>query len=323
MTTRSRRPGWVRGHVLEAVFLCVGIGLLAGAALAYYLIVARPLSWPRTDARVIASRVVNPVNPAQHQPELVLELNEGGRVRQVTTASSWNSSSYAAVRAYVDGYPPGANVEVAVNPADADDVRHELGATIANLILPGALAVLGAVFALVAALTTLWKERPTSTEHSAQTLRRVAGVFAAIGVACAAAGAWQWSAGTAADWPEVDATVVEGAVIRVSNSSSSPSRPAYDVQVTFRYDANGATVTSRTTSGQVSWSRSAAEARLRAYPAGSRQRVRHRPDDANVVRFEVSALRERALAGALLLMGLAFVGFGVMTRRLTRPSARR
>jgi hypothetical protein len=302
--------------------LCVGVALLAGAALAYYAIVTRPLSWPRTEARVVSSRVVNPVNPAQHQPEIVFELNARDGVRRVTTVSSWNSSSYGAVRAYVDSYPPGARVEVAVNPADADDVRHELGATLTNLILPGALAVLGAVFALVAAVSTLWREQPTSTDQSPQTLRLVAGLFVAVGVACAAAGAWQWSAGTAADWPEVEATVVDSAVIQVANSSSSPSRPAFDVQVTFRYDANGAVVTSRTTSGQVSWGRTAAEARMRAYPPGSRQRVRHRPDDGNVVRFEVSALRERALAGALLLMGLVFVGFGVMTRTLTRRPAR-
>jgi hypothetical protein len=87
---------------------------------------------------------------------------------------------------------------------------------------------------------------------------------------------WLWSRGTALDWPEVEATVVDGTVIYVGSSST-------------------------------------------AYAPGSHHRVRHRPGDPNVVRFEVTAIKERILPIALLLMGVVFAGLGAVAGRLRAP----
>ena len=43
------------------LFLVVGVGLLAGAGL--YYVVVRPQTWPRAEAVVVSSRVVNPGEP--------------------------------------------------------------------------------------------------------------------------------------------------------------------------------------------------------------------------------------------------------------------
>lgn len=306
-----------RGHLVGAIFLIVGAALIAGAAYAWYATITRPLSWPRVEARVVSARVVNPGNPGQHKPEIVFELDDGRGPRRVTTVPSWSSSSYDAVRSYVDGYPAGARVDVAVNPSDAGDVRYELGPTPANLILPGILALMGTIFAVIGVATLLWRGR-SGAAGSARTLRWVAALFVAIGVGIGGLGAWLWSRGTALDWPEVEATVVDRAVIAVSSTSTGskrPSRPAYDIQVTFAYEVGDVRVVSRTTSGHSGTSRTGADARLQHYEPGSRHRIRHRPGDPNVIRFEVTAFRERALPGGLLLMGVVFFGFGVMFLR--------
>jgi Protein of unknown function (DUF3592) len=294
--------------------LAVGLALLGGAAWAYYALITRPLSWPRVAARVVSSRVVNPTNPTEHRPEIVFELSDGGRSRRITTVASWSSSAYDVVRRYVDGYPPGVQVEVAVNPADPDDIRYELGPTLTNLIVPGVLGALGAIFAAIGAVSAFWRRRAARADAGPRSLRWVSGLFVAIGIVVGGVGAWLWSRGTALDWPEVDATVVDGGVIYVGSSSTGKgsSRSAYDIQVTFTYQANGERVTSRTTSGDSNSSRSTAVARLQAYAPGSHHRVRHRPDDPNVVRFEVTAFKERMLPLALLLMGIVFAGLGAV-----------
>jgi hypothetical protein len=306
--------------------LAVGLALLAGAAWAYYALITRPLSWPRVAARVVSSRVVNPTNPTEHRPEIVFELSESGRLRQVTTVATWSSSGYDVVRRYVDRYPAGALVDVAVNPSDPDDIRCELGPTLTNLIVPGILGALGAIFAVIGAVSAFYRTRAQQPTDTTRTVRWVSRVFVAIGIVIACAGAWLWSRGTALDWPEVDATVVDGRVIYVGSSSTGKgsSRPAYDIQVTFTYQAGGQRVTSRTVSGDSNASRSSAEARLLAYTPGSHHRVRHRPHDPNVVRFEVTAFRERVLSIALVLMGVLFAGIGgTVGRRLgTRIATR-
>lgn len=311
------RPGRGSGAAGLAL-LAAGLVLLAGAAWAYYALITRPLSWPRVEASVVSSRVVNPTGPTEHRPEIVFELPAGDTRRRITMVASWSSSSYDVVRRYVDGYPPGARVDVAVNPSDPDDVRHELGPTIANLMVPGILGVMGAIFAATGAASVLWRRRAASPAGPPRSLRWVAMLFVAIGVVVGSVGVWLWSLGTALDWPEVDATVVEATVIQVGSSSSTskgPSRPAHDIQVTFAYVVDGVRIVSRTVSGDSNTSRSSAAARLGAYAPGSRHRVRHRPDDPNVVRFEVAAFKERILPLALLLMGLVFAGVGAIAWR--------
>jgi hypothetical protein len=179
-------------------------------------------------------------------------------------------------------------------------------------MVPGILGGLGVIFATTGVGSALWRGRAASPTDRAGSLRWVPGLFVAIGIVVGGIGAWLSTRGTALDWPEVDATVVDGTVVQVGSSSTRKrtSRPAYDIQVTFAYEAGGARVTSRTVSGDSDMSRSRAAERLRAYEPGSRHRVRHRPDDPNVMRFEVTAFKERVLPVALLLMGLVFAGVG-------------
>ena len=47
--------------------------------------------------------------------------------------------------------------------------------------------------------------------------------------------------------------------------------------------------------------------------------IRHRPDDPNVIRFDVSRLTIFAAAGGLTLMGLVFLGFGLAFLRVSKP----
>jgi hypothetical protein len=304
-----------------AGWACLGVGLalLAGAAYAYHAFVQRPLSWPRVAAQVVSSRVVNPRKPSELQAEIVFDVHDGAGARRVTVVPNWSSSSYAAVRSYVDGYPPGTRLDVAVNPADRGDVRFELGATLHNLLLPGVLGLIGAVFAIVGGVVALRREREVSALPPAQTLRWVAGVFGAIGVGLCGLAVWLWTQGTPLDWPEVDAAAVEGRVIQVPSSvRRTPPRATYDIQVTFTFAVGDKTVTATTASGDTTTDRAEAENRLRAYTPGSRHRLRHLPDDANVIRFEVSALRERVVPIGLGAMGLLFLAVAVPLRRAAR-----
>ena len=293
----------------------LGAALIAGAAYGYEVIVRRPLSWPAVDARVVSSRVVNPKKPAQYQPEIVFELDDGGGTRRVTTTSSWSSSSYDRVRAYVDGFPPGARVVVAVNPADRADVRYDLGPTLSNLLLPGLLGVFGAICLIAGGL--LWRRPAGSADAGSpqRGLRWARRLIAVIGAGTCGLASWLWLQGTALDWPEVDATVVDATVIGFGSTGRTAPRPRYDIQVTFTFVVDGARVTSRTVSGDRSASRDEAGARLRAYEPGSRHRIRHRPGDPNVIRFEVSGWRERALPIGLAAMGLIFLAFAAAMRR--------
>lgn len=295
------------------MFLVVGVALLAGGAYAYHAIVMRPLSWPKGDAVVASSRVVNPKRPTEYRPEIVFELNDGRGLRRVTIVPSWSSSSYDLVRAYVERYPAGARVAVAINPSNSDDVRYELGPTATSLMLPGVLGGIGLLFSVVGIVVILRPTAAAGPVRSPRTLRWVSGVFMAVGIGVGSFGAWLLTLGTAVDWPEVEATVVDGTVIHVSSTNRSPHRSFYDIQVTFAYEVNGVRVTSKTTSGHSNSSRERTVARLIAYAPGSRHMVRHRPDDPNVVRFEVTPFAERALPVALVLLGVVCLGFGAAT----------
>jgi hypothetical protein len=315
---RARPARHARAGLLGAILICLGAALLAGAAYAYETIVRRPLSWPTVEARVVSSRVVNPRKPSQHQPEIVFELDDGGGPRRVTILSGWSSSSYDVVRAYVDAYPPDARVAVAVNPANRADVRYDLGPTLTNVLLPGLLGGFGAIFLLAGGL--VWR-RPAGAragEPSPQALRWVRLLFAAIGLGALGLAVWLWRQGTPLDWPEIEATVVDGAVINVRSGRQTPPRPRYDIQVTFTFAVDGVPVTSRTVSGDSTTSRDEAVARLRTYQPGSRHRIRHRPGDPNVIRFDVSGWRERMLPVGLGAMGLIFLAFAAAMRR--RPA---
>jgi hypothetical protein len=311
--SRARPVG---SRVVSLIVLIVGLGLLGGAAAAYYYIVQRPLAWPKADAVVVSSRVVNPKGPSDHQPEIVFRLAPDAR--EVRTIAPWSSGSYDMVRAYVDPFPAGTALPVAVNPADPSDVRHELGPTFTNVIVPGVIGLMGVIFAGVGVIALLWRPRSEAAAGRA-TLRWVSALFIVIGLIIGGIGAWLFTGETPLSWPTIEAEALGGAVRE--ESSSSPSRSSqrtYDIQVTFRYMVNGQAITSQTTSGSGSSSRSAAESRLEAYSPGSRHVIRYRPDDPNVIRFEVTPFKVYVLPGALVAMGVVFAGLGVLTLKLFR-----
>ena len=309
------------------LFLVFGAGFLAGAGFAYYYIVVRPQSWPRADAIIVSSRVVNPTSPSQHQPEIVFRIERDGPPRDVTVTASWSSSSYESVRAYVDRFPAGTVVPVAINPADASDIRHELGASLLNLLLPGILGAFGLIFTIVGMVTI--RPRRTSVwspAQNARVLRRVATTFTIIGAVLLAIGIRLFSRDAAMlrEWPTVNGAVTDVALVRSTSSSrNGPSTTLYDVQVTFAYEASGKRFESKTTTGVATSSRDRAASLVKQYARGTHHPVRHRPDDPNVIRFDVSRLSIFAAAGGLTLMGLVFLGFGLgFLRTGAKPTSR-
>ena len=123
----------------DAVFLIIGVGLLAGGAYAYNLIVLQPASWPQVNALVVSSRVINPRGPAEYAPELVFRLDEGESTRDVKVTPSWRSKSYDLVHRHVARFPAGRHVSVAVTPNARADVRYDLTLSAENLLVPGVL----------------------------------------------------------------------------------------------------------------------------------------------------------------------------------------
>ena len=279
----SARPG---SRLVSLIVVAIGLGLLGGGAAAYSYLVQRPLTWPTADAVVVSSRVVNPRGPTDHQPEIVFLL--ASDMREVRTIPSWSSGSYDMVRAYVERFPAGTAMTVAVNPANPSDVRYELGPTFTNMILPGVLGLMGLIFASVG-LVTLRRPR-TGANAGRGTLRWVSAVFTVIGLTVGGIGAWLFTLETPLSWPTVTAEAVEGTVREAGSSSR----------------------------GRNSERRRTAESRLATYAPGSTHDIRSRLEDPNVIRFDVTRFSVYVLPGALVSMGIIFASLGVLTLRLAR-----
>jgi hypothetical protein len=318
----SARPG---SRLVSLIVVAIGLGLLGGGAAAYYYIVQRPLTWPTTDAVVVSSRVVNPRGPTDHQPEIVFLL--ASDMREVRTIPSWSSGSYDMVRAYVERFPAGTALSVAVNPVNPSDVRYELGPTFTNLILPGVLGLMGFIFASVG-LVTLRQPR-TGANAGRGTLRWVSAVFTVIGLTVGGIGAWLFTLETPLSWPTVSAEAVEGTVREVGSSSRGRnSERTYVVQVTFRYTIDGKTITSQTTSGSGFSSRRTAESRLATYAPDARHPLPPRGSQRHPLRCDAlqrlcpsrragvdgDHLRESGRADAEARSTLEIGAFGALVR---------
>jgi hypothetical protein len=242
----------------------------------------------------------------------------------VTIRPSWNSGSYDLVKAHVDRYPAGSTVSVAINPADAADVRYELGMTLTNMIGPGALGVMGLLFAAIGGwvLTRSGRPRPASPADTATLTRRVAMLFSVIGAVILGIGIWMFGGDLSMvrTWSPVEAEAVNARAISTRSSvGNRPSSLMYDVQVTFRYTVDGRSYESQTTSGMASSGTARRDELLALFAPGTRHRIHHRPDDPNVIRYNLeSTFTTFALSGAMVLMGLVFLGFGALFLRLTR-----
>ena len=328
-------------RVLGVAFLLVGIGLLGGAAFWYYMVVVRPQSWPRAEAEVISSRVINPSGPDSYSPEITLRYEAGAGVRQPVIAASWSTSSYDAVRGHVDRYPAGSRVTVAVNPDDPDDARYEIGATLVNLLGPGILTFMGLVFGTVGLVVAGFRARehhvrlPTSPEalrehgrvaaaQSARVVSRAAMLFLAIGVFVIGLGIVlaRIDFDATRNWPTVNGTVVASRLVstRSTSTGNRPSQPMFDLQVTFRYEVDDKPYESTTASGTSTSDRSDVEESARTtYAAGTTHTLRIMPTDPNIIRFDAtSPFRVFFLSGGMIAMGLIFLAFGVFMLRSAR-----
>ncbi len=324
-----------RMKITEIVFVVVGLALLGGGGAWYYYDVERPLSWPRVEAVVVSSRVINPRNPNQHKPELVLRIQPGGSSRQVTITGRWDSSSYDMVKSHVDRYPAGAHIEVAVNPENDADVRYALGPTVTNLIGPGVVSFMGILFAGVG--IGMWararerRQRDRTAGNAARTVRAVAAIFGVIGIVIVVMGIWLlWlDLAMLRSWMAADAESI--AVRPVASRSSVGNRPSslvYGVQATFRYEVGGTPFESQAMSGSAS-STQGRDALMQRFAPGTRHQIRYRPGDPNVIRYGLDySFSTFMLSGGMVLMGLIFIGFAVpirrssQARRPTRPSRR-
>ena len=202
--------------------------------------------------------------------------------------------------------------------------------------MPGVLGLLGAVFAAVGAITLRTGRRTRAPaqpwdvpvdarqieQQGARTARGVGLTFMLIGLLIAAIGAAMVRSDLAmlGSWPPIAGRVVESHVVPVSSRSSSrrgSNRPSYDASVRFRYSVNDVTLENATTYG-TGTSRSNAEARARAYAPGTMHGSGYRPDDPNVIRFDLdSTFRVFAVSGAMVLMGAVFIAMGGLVWRLS------
>ena len=307
---------------VEALFLLVGLGLLAGGIYAHYAIVLRPAEWPQADALIVSSRVVNPKGPNKYSPELIFRLGVGDSSRDVRIAPSWSSSSYDVMRTHVDRFPAGARVKVAVNPHNPEDVRYDLGVTVANMILPGVLGTLGVVFALVGAIAM--RRRPLIRDATA--LRMFPRIFVLIGLILSVIGGMMVRSDLAMlkGWPEIEGRVLESSVVAGGSTHSrrGGGKPTYDTAVKFRYVVNGVTYENQTRYGIGTTNRASAAARAEAYAPGTVHRIWHRPDDPNLIRFDLaSKFSVFFLSGGIVVAGLVFMGFAGLFWRLMRGRA--
>lgn len=312
---------------VEHIFILIGAVLIAGASAWYEFGVRRPQTWPRTDAEVVSSRVVNPRGPGQYTPEIVFRYHVVGEgIRQRVIVANWSSGSYDMVRGYVGDYPAGRHLSVAVNPSDPDDIRYELGDTIVNLAGPGILLTLGLVFGGIGVVVLRSSSRPTSPArlHAASIARRIGMTFVAIGVVVLGISALLLRAELRAgrEWVPVEATVIASRVIVTGSSSigSSGTRPMYDTEITVRYAVGGTAYESTTRSGISTSSRTSAEDEAVRFAPGTSHTVHVKPDDANIVRFDFGSWTRFLLPGGMLAMGVVFAALGgLVWRFLAKP----
>lgn len=302
----------------QLIFIVAGLLLVAGAGLWVYLSIIQPRSWPQAEALVVSSRVINPGGPGQYTTELVLRTRENETDRDVTLVSSWTSASYDLVRKQVDKYVPGRSLRVAVNPSDPKDLRYDLDVTLMNMTGPGVLAILGLVFGGIG----MWFMRPAGPRPADDSLTwmRVGWAFGLIGIVLTTIGVTLLMSDLAMlrEWPEADAQVVAVQLVTASpgmQQSGAGQAALVDTEVTFRYTVGARTYTNRTLYGVASTDVASARGRMTKYAPDTRHKIRFRPGDPNVIRYDMdSKFTVFFVSGILLLMGLLFAGLGIMVR---------
>ena len=312
---RSLRPGAIWLFPLVGVVLAVCGGWWAYAS-AYV-----PMTWPRADAEVVSSRVINPGGPSKHEPELVFRYDAAGQTRERTFKSSWSSGSYDIVQRFVAEYPAGRRLVVGVNPADPDDIAYDLQWAFNNLMGPLIVGGLGVLFVGIGLVVGR-----TSSRHAppADPFRHVAWVFRSIGVVAFVVGGLMCGSQAAVrrDWGSVTATVMSTDAVSSSVGLSSGRQQRgqlLDSRIAFRYVVDGKTYENVTTYGVASSDVGALRARLEAFAPGTSHTIRYRPGDPNIIRFSLDSWWATfGLGVGLMGMGLLFAGFAQIPRLLRR-----
>lgn len=312
-----------RSPVGPWVFLVVGLGLLAGACWWTYAGVYQPMTWPRTDGEVVSSRIINPRAPNQYVAELVFRYDAAGSSREPTVIPSWSSGSYDLVRRFTDRYPPGQRLPLGVNPANPDDVAYELNWTFDVMLGPLVLSLLGTIFGGIGLLLVRGlRPRAGGTSAPLNPLRFVSPVFFAVGAGILLIGVLMFRSDAAmrSSWGTVTAEVVSSEVVRGGSGNiggRSRNNPAFNARVLFRYSVNGRAYQNATTYGFMTSSGDFARDLTTTFSTGTRHDIRFRPDDPNIIRFDLDSWWSTfGLSASMIAMGVIFIGFGVMARLL-------
>ena len=167
--------------------------------------------------------------------------------------------------------------------------------------------------------------RATPAETNAAAVRRLAQTFVIIGAIVTAIGG-RWVIRDRAllgPWPTVYGEVIETAIGSTrTRTSSGPSDPTYDVQVTFAYTLNNNRLQSQALVGAAAASRERVAELLKTYAKGSHHPILVRPDNPSVIAFEVSRLRLFARSGGAVLLGVGFMTAGIVLQRRRRRQSR-
>jgi len=134
----------------------VGVGLIGVGVHLVRKEVGAMITWPRVDAVVVSSRVVEGSSTGSsrgsgpvYSPGLKLKYTVAGKeyIRDAGM-SGWATSSHASSEEIVDKYPPGSHHMVPYNPADPNEVRMQLGGYLDTFSGPLICLVLGFAFVL-------------------------------------------------------------------------------------------------------------------------------------------------------------------------------
>ena len=307
------------------VFPFVGILLVAVGGWWAYAGAYLPMTWPRTTAEVLSSRVINPGGPSTHEPELVFRYDAAGQTRERTLKSSWSSGSYNMVQRFVAEYPAGRRLIVGVNPDDPDDIAYDLHWSFNNLLGPLIVGGLGVLFVGIGFFVVMRDGRPPGRQAARDDpFRHVGWVFRSIGVVVFVVGGWMCvsQAAVRRDWGSVTATVVSAEVVSSSAGLSGDRQQRgrlQDSRIAFRYVVDGTTYENATTYGVASSDVEALRARFQAFAPGTSHTIHYRPGDPNIIRFDLDSWGATfGLGVGLIGMGLLFVGFAQIPRLLQR-----
>jgi hypothetical protein len=237
------------------------------------------------------------------------------------------------VQAHLSRFPEGTTIRVAVNPADASDVRYDLAASVTNLVVPVAIGAMGLIFTAIGFFAVRRGEIATdapppdpmvTAQRKRRDARLVGKIFVPVGIlilliAFLIARADLQMLRT---WPQTEGTVVQTRVVLTGSTSPrrGASRGVYDASVTFRYVVNGTPLEGTTTYGSGT-TREGAEKRAAQYASGSVHPIWYRPDDPRLFRFDFGSLFHIFVVPAALLgMALVFLTFGVVIWRSIGPA---